>query len=161
MKLSMIFTEDDKFLRGIIAGLIAGLAKDIPSIVADFFINPFPSYWDYAGLVGFGVEPNTFFEYFYAILIELGFSAAIGVIIVYINGIIPSKHFLIKGAFLGASVWLSISGLVFFTQIPQLSKPHIAATIINSLTSIGYGMLLTVIDRYLASKNKNHSKDRS
>jgi hypothetical protein len=142
----------DKFLRGVIAGLIAGIVKDIPAIVSDFFFNTFPAYWDYAGLIGFGKEPKTFPEHFYAIIIQLGFSVVVGVSMVYIMNKIQSKHYLLKGAFFGGLIWFSIRGLVFIAQVPRLIHHQQAISIINSLTSIGYGLLLAWIDHYLATK---------
>lgn len=41
-------------------------------------------YWDYAGLIGFGGEPKTFFQHVHAIIVELGFSMIVGMAIVYI-----------------------------------------------------------------------------
>jgi hypothetical protein len=144
---------EDKFLRGIIAGLIAGIAKDIPALIAEFFITDvFPSYWDYSGLVSFGKSPGKPLEYIHALGIQVGFSAAVGVAIVYLISKIRSKHYLLEGAVLGLLVWFIIRGIVYIAQVPDLIKPHEGIALLNSLTSIGYGVLVAYIDHYLATK---------
>jgi uncharacterized membrane protein len=95
----------DKFLQGAIAGLIAGIVKDIPTIIAEFFLKTYPTYWSYSSMVVFGELPKTFLDYIYAFLVELLFSVFVGVTIVYIIGKIPSKHYLVKGMFFGGLIW--------------------------------------------------------
>jgi hypothetical protein len=103
--------HQDKFMRGIIAGTIAGLIKDIPPLIIYIAkLDIFPTYWDYTGMIALGKVPNTAFDILLAIIVEVAFSMAIGIILVYAISIIKTHHYLIKGAFFGAAVWF-LSGL--------------------------------------------------
>ncbi|HBF37302.1 MAG TPA: hypothetical protein DDW50_08265, partial [Firmicutes bacterium] len=54
---------NDPFLRGLIAGLIAGTVKDIPdSILHSLFHLKELSFWDYAGVLAFNRMPTGFVE---------------------------------------------------------------------------------------------------
>jgi hypothetical protein len=140
--------REDKFMRGIIAGAIGGLVKDIPSIIIHVaHSDVYPTYWDYSGMIGMGVVPEKIPEITVAIFIQLIFSIAMGIFIVYASSYIKSHHYLIKGAFLGGSTWFLIRASVWGAQIKDFNKPQVLAFMINSTTSIVFGLLVAYIDK--------------
>lgn len=145
----------DKFMRGIIAGTIAGLIKDIPSIIIHLMHSDvFPTYWDYSGMIALGKVPDTAFDIFLAIIVEVAFSMAIGITLIYAISLIKSHHDLIKGAFFGAAVWFFIRTFMWIFAVKGFNQLQMFAFIINSATSVGYGVLIVFIDKLLRKGNK-------
>lgn len=147
---------NDKLLRGIIAGAIAGIIKDIlPLILYATNHNVFPTYWDYAGKIAFGKIPEAWWEITYAIVFEVCFSIGVGVIMVHLMPKIKSSLWYIKGAALGFAVWFLIRMGVSLFSLKEFTQPHIYVSTINALTSIGYGVLIAFLDGFLKNYRKN------
>ncbi len=100
-------------------------------------------------MIALGKVPRTTVEIILAIIVEVAFSMAIGVILVNIISKIKSHHYLIKGAFFGAAVWFFIRSFMWIFDVKGFNKPQMLACIINSGTSIGYGLLIAYIDKLL------------
>jgi hypothetical protein len=150
-----ITLRSNKFMRGIITGIIAGLIKDIPSIIVHLLHSDvFPTYWDYTGMIGLGIVPNTALNIIFATVVELGFSMAVGISIVYIISKTKSHHYLIEGSFLGAAVWFSLRSIIWIFNVKDFAHPQMFAFIINFTTSIVYGLLIAYLDKLL-QKAKN------
>ncbi len=147
--------SEDKFTRGIIAGSIAGLLKDIPPLFIDIFhAKIFPTYWDYSGIIAFGKIPDTAIDILIAIIVEIAFSMAVGVVLAYAIDIIKSHHYLIKGAFFGTAVWFFLRALVWIFEIKKFNQPQMPAFFINSVTSAGFGLLIAYINKLLQKVKK-------
>ena len=145
--------REDIFMRGIIAGVIAGLIKDIPSIIVHLsHSDVFPTYWDFSGMIGFGQVPNTFLNICLAIIVELGFSITIGIAVVYGISKIKSHHYLLEGGYFGAAVWFFIRASMWIFAVKEFNKPQMFAFVINLTTSIGYGLLIAYIDKLLKNR---------
>lgn len=148
----------DKFMRGLIAGFIAGLIKDIPSVTAHLFQwDVFPTYWDYSGMIAFGKVPHTATDIMIAIIVEVVFSMAIGAILVHVISKIKSHHYLIAGAFSGAGVWFFIRATMWILDVKKFNQPQMLAFIINAATSIGYGLLIAYLDKLLQKAGNRSS----
>ena len=69
------------YIRGIIAGFIAGTLKDIPDVILGLvFEVKGLTYLDYAGYMWFNRIPHTFSEYLFAFGVEVTFSTGLGAV---------------------------------------------------------------------------------
>lgn len=144
------FTMKDKLLRGVIAGVAAGLIKDLPPVIFHITKHEFsPTYWDYAGKIGFGRIPHTGWEIAYAIILQICFSIGISVAMVYLLPKIKSSLWYVKGAAFGFGVWFFIRITVTLFALKEFTQPQIFVSIINVSTSVVYGVLVAFLDRYL------------
>lgn len=143
-------------LRGVIAGAIAGIAKDIPPLFFHLLSSNqhfFPTYWDYAGKISFGKIPVIGWETAYAIVLEVCFSIFMGVLFVHIMPKIQSGLWYVKGAGLGFGIWFLIRMGVSLFGLKEFNQPQIFVSIINVITSISYGILLAYVDRVLQKRS--------
>ena len=141
----------DTFLRGIIAGLIAGAVKDIPdSILHSVFHLKKLSFWDYAGVIALNRMPAGFLEIALAVLFEVMFSIGLGVFFVFLaDKVIKTKHYLLLGLTFGSSVWFFVTVFVKIFGLTQLQTKNLSDPILTFMLSASYGLLLTVIDHWL------------
>jgi hypothetical protein len=147
----------DKLTRNFIAGLLAGIIKDLPILITHIFWDfPKIAYWSYASQIGFGIEdPETFFEYMFAVPIELLFGATIGIIYIFIVNYFKPKHYLLTGAYLGLSTWFLLRAIVVLFKIQPFQKPGIIIALINCSLSILFGFTVIYINNYLEKRSKS------
>jgi hypothetical protein len=132
----------DRFTKGAIAGLVAGIIKDIPAFAAQIINHKFsPTYWDYAGILGFGKIPSTFWEYAYATLVQLVISVAVGVVLTLFISKYPSNY-LWKAGYGGILFWTTVRAAVVAFKIQPLDDPQLAASVLNMVTTFGYGLII-------------------
>jgi hypothetical protein len=144
----------DAYIRGIIAGLIAGTLKDIPDVILDLtFKVKALMCLDYAGYIGFNRIPHTFMEYLFAYGLEVVFSAGLGVIFSLLSPKIPSKHYLIKGMMFGGFIWYVLTSMVRMIKITKLMTTDLVTPFLTLLFSIGYGLVVAYIDHYLENSS--------
>ncbi len=138
---------------GIIAGIIAGILKDIPDAFFHYGLKITNlTFWDYAGTIAFGHHPSGIAENVCALCFEVVFSILVGMVFVFITNRMIFKHYLLSGAFYGAIVWFVIRSVVVGLDIKSLVNEDIVTTTINSLDSVIYGIMLSFIIHLLEKK---------
>ncbi len=143
----------DKLVRGIYAGVIAGLLKDIPALIFELlFKNPHPTFWDYMSLLAIGRLPRSWDEYVMAIIVQVLWCTLLAVAFVYLHPKLQSKHYIIQGAGFGILIWLVIRGLVYFFRTPDLIHDSPLTAMMNVNISIFYGIIVAIVDKKLADK---------
>jgi hypothetical protein len=145
---------NDPFLRGLIAGLIAGTVKDIPdSILHSLFHLKELSFWDYAGVLAFNRMPTGFVEITMAVSFEVVFSMGVGVLFTILaDKPIKTKHYLLLGLSFGGAIWLFITAVIKVFRLTQLQTKNLSDPLITFMLSVAYGLLLTVIDHRLKNR---------
>lgn len=144
----------EKFVTGVIGGVIAGIIKDIPDSIFRYLLKITNiTFWDYSGIIALGHQPRGLFEQIYAVFYEIIFSILIGIVFVYIAPYFKTKRFLLRGAIYGALVWFAIRAAVIAFKIKPLIDGDIVSATINSLNSIFYGIILGTIIHYLEKKS--------
>jgi hypothetical protein len=144
----------DTFLRGTIAGLIAGLVKDIPDLILHsvFHLKEI-SFWDYSGVIFLNRIPHTFWEFTLAFVFEVMFSIGLGITFAFLaEKVIKTKHYLLLGLFFGSSVWFAVTIAVNIIGLTELQTKNLRDPIITFLLSAAYGLLLIMIDRWLQNR---------
>lgn len=146
---------DEKLINGIIGGIVAGIAKDIPNAM---FHNLWKltglSFWDYSAQIALFRHPRGLGEQFYALAYEIVFSMVIGVIYVYAKDKFETSHYLIWGTVYGAVVWFTVQAVILAFQIRPLMNADLTTSVVNSLCSIFYGILLALIIHYLEERRE-------
>lgn len=141
---------EDKTIRGLIAGITAGLLKDIPAVVFYFLINhPHPTFWDYMSLLAMGRIPKTWDEYLFSIIVQVLWCTILATVFVYFRPVLKSRHYILHGAGFGLLIWLLIRALVYFHRAPELIHSNPSSAYMNMLISISYGIMVAVIDHRL------------
>lgn len=144
---------DERFSNGIIGGIAAGVIKDIPDALFHNWLKLTSlSFWDYAGQVALFRHPQGLGEHLYALAYEVLFSIFVGIIYVYLKDKLQTGHYLIRGAIYGALIWFMVNAVVLAFQIKNLIKTDPATSMVNSICSIIYGILLAYILHYLEEK---------
>jgi hypothetical protein len=147
----------DFFIRGVIAGVIAGTLKDIPDILlVDLFKVKQLAFWDYVGEILFNKIPYTFMEHLTAFLVQVVFSIGIGVIYTSIVArFLPTKHHFIRGLLYGGFCWIILTSTVKLYNITSLLTKGLISPLLTLLFSVGYGLLIAYVDEYLKAETEN------
>jgi hypothetical protein len=129
-----------KFIRVIIAGIVAGFIKDIFNAILHYYPRLAKiALWDYAGAVALGRLPRGFCEHTYAIFLELLFGIFLGLIYINIPFLCQNEHFKLRGVLFGAFVWFIIRTAVLVFQIPVLLNEDLGTSIVNLAASMIFG----------------------
>jgi RsiW-degrading membrane proteinase PrsW (M82 family) len=146
---------DEKLSNGIIGGIVAGIVKDIPNAVFHNLLKLTGlSFWDYSAQIALFRHPRGWGEQFYALAFEVIFCIVIGIIYVYLKDKLKTGHYLIRGAIYGALVWFIIQAVILAFRIHALMNTDFLTSIVNSLCSVFYGILLAFIIHYLEERRK-------
>jgi hypothetical protein len=148
--------SEDTLFRGVISGLSAGLLKDIINVI--LFVPGIiqTGFWNYTSIVAFNKTPQSAIEFAIAIILELIFSAFLGVIFIILVNNLKTKHYVIFGLFYGSLVWFFIKTMILTFNITKLEQP--AQSIANPLVHLGlsmvFGLILAIIDHQLRQNSK-------
>lgn len=144
---------DERFTNGIISGAIAGILKNIPNAIFHNWLKLSElSFWDYFAAVALFRHPSNLGEQLYVFIYEVCFCALLGIIYIYLKEKVRTDHYLIKGAIYGFLIWFLVHTLILAYRIQQLIKTDLTTSLVNSLCSIVYGLLLAWIIHYLEEK---------
>lgn len=142
--------------NGIIAGIIAGILKDIPDAFLHYGLKITQmTFWDYSGVIALGHLPSGTAEYICAVFFEIIFSILVGLFFVFITKRIIMKHYFLSGAFYGVVVWFVIRSAVVGLGIQLLIDGDIVTAAVNSFNSIMYGMILAITIHFLENRSPN------
>lgn len=141
---------EEKIINGAIAGIIAGILKDIPDAILHNSLKITSiTFWDYAGTLTLGRHPHGFLENSYSFFFEVIFSTFLGIIFVIFTTQLKIKLHFLWGAFYGGIVWFVIRAAVVGLQIESLINKNFFTSVINSINSIIYGVILVFVIKYL------------
>jgi hypothetical protein len=141
---------ENKFIRAVIAGIVAGIVKDLPNLVL-FNYSRFTmiALWEYAGAIALGRLPQSIPEHCYAVLLELLFGVFLGLFFVNIPFLCQDDHDKLRGVFFGALVWFIIRAAVLAFQIRVLLDENLGTSVINLLESMLFGYVFVCSGKFL------------
>jgi hypothetical protein len=150
---------ENKFIRAVISGVIAGIVKDLPNLV----LRGYPRFtkivlWEYAGAIALGRLPEGVLEHCYAFLLELLFGIFLGLIFVNIPFLCQNEHNKLRGAFFGAFVWFVVRAVVLAFNIRVLLHENLGTSVINLLESIIFGCAFVCMGQFLERRVSVGSK---
>lgn len=149
---------EDKFIKGISCGLVAGIAKDIPDfIVHNILKRSDISFWDYAAVLSLGYHPRSTGEHLFSIFFELLFSAILGLIYMKFIEHFPTRYKVLRGAAFGAFTWFALRSAAQAFHIRLLLRENLLSSAINASLSVLFGIVLELafnqIERYLSERS--------
>lgn len=143
----------DRFMNGLIAGIIAGI---FALIIDLFFVDVLKfgklRFWDFSSILLFGNKPQSFWQTLLGILGHIGFSGIGGVIYAYLIRLITSKYLYIKGIVFGLSIWFSAYTTTYMLKVPYLKDISFETSVADYISSLFYGLILTYVLVKLVNK---------
>ena len=146
---------EDRFIRGSIAGFIAGSVMSIISFILTGLLKFGEDFlFDYAGEMLYGAAPSTPVEVPIAIFAHIVWTTFLGILFAYLTLIIGSSYILFKGWLFSLSLWFFLYAAGIMFEVPLL-KYNTASTVASHLiTATIFGLLLAVILQKLDNRIK-------
>lgn len=146
---------EDRFTRGFIAGIIAGIAMNVPNYIS-FYLLDYAKlrFLDYASIALFGHRPLNFTEIVVAQISQIFFAGFLGIIFAYLITGITSRNHLLKGWVFSLFIWFITFAIAIVFRMPDISKPATESVISNSVGATVYGLCLPAILGLLDNKFK-------
>lgn len=145
----------DRLVNGIIAGILAGIGMNIINYPAYLLNLSTIRYLDWAGILIFGRRPVAIWEAVFAQLVQIAFSAFVGVVFAYLIPTVSSRYYIVKGIFFGIISWFFIYAAGIALRLPFLTLIPFRTSLINFISSIVFGLVLAESLRRL-DKNPVH-----
>lgn len=131
----------DRFVNGLITGTAAGIAMNLLNFAMYYLNLSTMRYLDWAGIMIFGRKPAFLSEELFAQLVQLAFSAFIGVLFAYLYFEVTSRYYLLKGAFFGVIFWFFMYAAGIALKLPHLTVIPFKTSLTNFLGAIIYGLV--------------------
>lgn len=142
----------EKFFRGVLGGTVAGVLKDISDVIFHNLLKITDiTFWDYAGVIALKRHPAGMLEQAYSFLYQYFYRGDL-----YPSGTLSEDQTLfIRGAVFGAMVWFAIHTAILAFHIEALmTSSDLITSIVNSVNSVIYGMILAYVIHYLEKREK-------
>lgn len=134
---------NDRFMNGLLAGTIGGIAAGASDILlVDILKLGSLRFADFAAILLLGTKPDTFVEYVFGKIGHVGFSAGLGVIFAYLVQLISSNYLYIKGVFFGLATWFFVYAVTLLFRVPGLTSISINSAVVDYVGSAIYGLVL-------------------
>ena len=136
----------DRFTRGLLAGIIAGVVTKPYDILA-YYLNFSTFRWlDVAGIVIYGRRPLNAGEAVFATLSTWFFHALLGVIFVYlVQKLVSSANLFLKGWYFGVICWFLIYAIIILFKVPEISAIPLKTSVSNFIGASIWGLVLTAV----------------
>lgn len=134
---------DDRFKRGFLAGSVSGIFTN----VIDFLLGSMGlttlRFVDWTGIVVLAhVPPYTFAETIFNFIVQIFFTAVIGVVFVYLLPLINSKNLFLKSWFLSLLIWFTVDGITTLYKVDGTSPIPLKTGITNVISSMIFGLAM-------------------
>lgn len=117
----------DTFTRGAICGLVGGAIKDLLDFALALAGIERDYFWNYTGAIAFFRLPKSPVEVAFDIVLELLFSALLGVLLCMIHQRARTRQYILFGIFFGSIVWFIIRTGVLAFHITLLQEANESA----------------------------------
>jgi len=148
----------DRFMRGLLAGMIGGIA----ALAVNLFFNDVLNFgklhfYQISGVMIFGHLPLGLAQSIFAEIGHIGLSAAVGIVLAYLLPKIKTDYLWIKGIFAGLAVWFAVYATTVLFDVPAVLKTDLPSALTNFLASVAYGLVTVIVLRkfdHMADKAK-------
>ena len=131
----------DRFINGLLTGLIAGIVINILNFTAYYLRWSDLRYLDWAGILVFGTKPVLLHEELFALVVQLAFSAFVGVFFAYFYFKFTSRYYLLKGSFFGVILWFFMYASGIALKLPHLTIISFSTAASNFLNAVVFGLV--------------------
>lgn len=146
-------TLDDRFTRGLLAGVLAGIPAIFLGLTARFVLHATTlMYTDFAAILVFGRKAETLAGHLFSGVIVFMFWGFLGIVFAYIISYITSKNLILKGLTWGAAVWFLSYVTTLFFKVPGLLVIPTKTAISQLVGGLIWGGLLALVFNWLDRK---------
>jgi hypothetical protein len=154
MRVSKLVDIEDRFTRGFLAGLAAGMAMNIFSFISMALGWVKIAFLDWAGVLIFGKLPAGVLENAVSLGGQLFFAAMSGVLFAYLLPVLTSRNYFLKGLIFGLLIWLlSYTASILF-RVPFLTRFDPGTVTSNITGALIYGLVLGFVLKWLEERAK-------
>lgn len=140
----------DRFLRGLIAGIIGGIAMNIWSLIAVTLFNwQILRFIDWAAVILYGNLSTSHSEGLFALVMQILWSGTLGIIFAFLIPHIKSNRFLIKGAVFGVIVGFITYAIPTLLQMPILKEHSFISVVSNHIGGLIWGLTMAQTLKWL------------
>jgi uncharacterized membrane protein YagU involved in acid resistance len=143
----------DRFFRGAIAGVIAGIPMNIWSYFAYYTNITEIRFVDWAAILIYGHKPTTLIQLIFAQFIQFIWVGFLGVLFAYAVPIITSRGVLLKGAFYGLFVGFAVYSITTILKVQYLAKTPFDNAISNHIGGLIWGIVMAEVLRRMSKVN--------
>ena len=154
MRASKLVDIEDRFTRGFLAGLTAGLAMNIFSLISLTLGWVELTFLDWAGVFIFGRQHAGVPENAVALGGQLFFAAMNGVFFAYLLPALNSRSYFLKGLIFGLLIWLFSYAIAILFRVPFLSRLDLGTVTSNITGALIYGIVLALFLDWLEKRVK-------
>jgi hypothetical protein len=146
----------DKFTTGLISGGLAGLISSITDLGFVHLLKfGTHRYIDFAGVFVFGRPPHIWWEVLFAQLVQVFFSAAMGVLFIFLLDRIKKENLMIKGICFGVGIWFVSYVVTLLFKVPYLKTMPPESSVEHYLAAIVYGISLVKTLNYFTKPERD------
>lgn len=142
---------EDRFTRGLLAGLIAG----VPTFIFNhglFYLKMTNLRWsDFMSLFIYGRKPVNLAEDVFAVFLVYMLLSFLGIVFAYLLLITNTIHIL-KGCVYGISIWFISYTITFLFKVPELEYIPLETAFFNFIGAGIWGVTLALTLKWLDSK---------
>jgi hypothetical protein len=143
---------EDRFVRGLIAGIIAGIVQVGVDFALEVFRMGTIRYLDYAAVIIYGNKPVFWFDTLFAQLAYIGFAGFAGIIFAYFITWVSSKNYLLKGWLFAIGLWFSIYAVGMMYKVQLMHKVPWPDAVSNFISTSIFGLVAAVLLQRLTPK---------
>jgi len=149
---------NDRFTRGLIAGIIAGLVSFSWGLLSRHVLH-FTTllYSDFAAILTYGAKAQSLQAKIFAQLVVFMFWGFGGILFAYFIKYVGSKNIVLKGAFWGTFTWFISYVITLLFKVPGLEKIPTNTAVSQFIGSLAWGIPLAFVFNYLDKKLDSHS----
>ena len=142
----------DRFTRGFLAGILAGVPTFFFNIGA-FYFNLSTLRWaDFMGLYVMGRKPIGLGETLFTIIAVYIFLSFLGIIFAYLIPKISSYNYLLKGWVFGVSIWFIAYAVTMLYKVPELAFIPLKTVVSSFIGGSIWGISLSYILKWLDNR---------
>ena len=150
--------KSDCYTIGFITGTIAGFLADLTNFILTKVLKVGKiGYEDFAAVLVFGKIPSTMGQSIFAHLVQLFFSALLGVLFGYWVKRVTDRFIVFKGITFSLFVWFFAFSMTQLYKLQFLNQFDLETVIVNNIAAIIYGIMLGNTLRWLQRKSEQKS----
>lgn len=139
----------DRFTRGLLAGIVAGIPMNIWSLAAYYTDLSNQRLLDWGSIMVFGHYPQNIIQLIVGQISQLLWVGFLGVLFSFLVPIVTSQFFLLKGIFYGFITGFIIESIPFLLQTKYLAVTSTGTSLSNAISSFIWGATLAIVLRLL------------
>ena len=134
---------DDKFIRGLIAGVLAGIIRNIMDLLMGSMGLTTIRFIDWTAIFLYAhASPYTPEEMIVSLIGQIFFDGSLGVIFVYLISLTNNSHPFIKSLFFSVVIWFAVDTIATLYMVVGTVPTPLITCISNGISSIIFGLAL-------------------